>query len=86
MHDGHLRKEGITSSLLNHCLKKQFFFHINVFFSIGNIIMIYVIAIPMGSDPPPLSAKLFLALKETAWVKAQYKLGTINLQKINNFF
>ena len=45
--------------------------------------MIQVIEIPMGSDPAP---KLFLAHKETNWVKAQNNLGTINVWKSNNSF
>ena len=48
--------------------------------------MIQVIRIPMGSDPAPLFASLFLAHKEADWVKAQRKLGTINVRKINNSF
>ena len=44
--------------------------------------MIQVIGIPMGSDP----ASFFLAHKEADWVKAQRKLGTINVQKISNSF
>ena len=48
--------------------------------------MIQVIGIPVRSDPAPFFANLFLAHKETDWVKAQDKLGTINVQKINNYF
>ena len=48
--------------------------------------MIQVIGIPMGSDPAPFFANLFLAHKEAEWVKAQRKLGKINVQKINNSF
>ena len=55
-------------------------------FSIGNIIMIQVIGIPMGSDPVPSFANPFIANREADWVKAQRKLGTINVRKINNFF
>ena len=40
----------------------------------------------MGSDPAPFFANLFLAHKEADWVKAQRKLGTINVRKINNSF
>ena len=40
----------------------------------------------MGSDPAPFFANLFLAYKEADWVKAQRKLGTINVRKINNSF
>ena len=48
--------------------------------------MIQVIGIPMGSDPAPFFANLFLAHKEADWDKAQRKLGTINVRKINNSF
>ena len=49
--------------------------------------MIQVTGIPMGSDPAaPFFANQFLAHKETDWVKAQRKLGTINVRKINNSF
>ena len=48
--------------------------------------MIHVIGIPMGSDPAPFFANLFLAHKEADWVKTQRKLGTINVRKINNSF
>ena len=41
--------------------------------------MIQVIGIPMGSDPAPFFAKLFLAHKEADWVKAQRKRETINV-------
>ena len=48
--------------------------------------MIQVIGIPIWFDPAPLFTNLFLAHKEANWVKAQSKLGTINVQKINNSF
>ena len=48
--------------------------------------MIQVIGIPMGSDPAPFFANLFLAHKENDWVKTQRKLGTINVRKIDNSF
>ena len=74
---------GFTKSLLKEVVK--FLLH-NCFFSIGNIIMIQVMGIPMGSDPAPSFANLFLAHKETDWFKTQRKLGIINFRKINNFF
>ena len=48
--------------------------------------MIQVIVIPMGSDPAPFFANLFLAHKEAEWVKAQRTPGTINVRQINNSF
>ena len=72
-----------TKSLLKENIK--FLLH-NCFSSTGNIIMIQVIGIPMGSDPAPFFGNLFLAHKEVDWVKVQRKLGTINIRKINNSF
>ena len=46
--------------------------------------MIQVIGQPMGSDPAPFFTNLFLAYKEADWVKAQRKIGRINVRKINN--
>ena len=70
-----------AKSLLKEAIK----FHLhNCFFSIGNIIMIQLIGIPMGSDPAPFFSNLFLAHKEADWVKAQRKLGTIIVRKFNN--
>ena len=48
--------------------------------------MVQVIGMPMESDSAPFFANLFLAQKEADWVKAQPKLGTISVQKINNPF
>ena len=48
--------------------------------------MFQVIGTPMGSDPGLFFTNLFLAHKEVDWVKAQRRLGTINVRKINNSF
>ena len=72
-----------TKSLLKEAIK--FLLH-NCFFSIGNIRMIQVIGTTIGSDPAPFFANPFLAHKEANWVKAQRKLGTINVRKINKSF
>ena len=40
----------------------------------------------MGSEAAPFFAKLFLAHKEADWVKAQRKVGTISVRKINKSF
>ena len=73
----------LTKSLLKGAIK--FLLH-DCFFSIGNITMIQVIELPMGSDPATFFANLFLAHKEADWVKAQRMLGTINVRKISNSF
>ena len=77
-----INKQG-CASLLKEAIK--FLLH-NCFSSIGNIIMIQAIRIPMGSDPALLLANLFLAHKKAGWDKAQRKLGTIKVRKINNSF
>ena len=48
--------------------------------------MIQVLGIPMGSDPVPFFANIFLAHKQADWVKTQRKLETINIRKTNNSF
>ena len=48
--------------------------------------MIEVIRLTMASDPAPFFENLCLAHKEPDWVKAQHKLRTINVRKINNSF
>ena len=48
--------------------------------------MIQVIGVTMGYDPVSLFANLFLDHKESDWVKAQQKLGKINVRKINSSF
>ena len=40
----------------------------------------------MGFDPAPFVAVLFLCHKKAEWVKAQRKLRTTNVRKINNSF
>ena len=72
-----------TKSLLKEAIK---FLLRNCFFSIGNIIMIQAIRTPMGSDPALFFEQLILVPKEADCAKAQHKLGTINVRKVNNSF
>ena len=72
-----------NKSLLKEAIK---FILRNCFFSIGNIMIIQVIGMAMGSNLAPFFTNLFQAHKEADWVKAQRKLGTINVRKINNSF
>ena len=58
----------------------------NCYFSFGNISLRQIIGIPMGSDPAPFFANLFLAFCEIRWVNEQRKLNIINTRKINNTF
>lgn len=81
------KKKGHKFAFDKSSLKEaiKFLLH-NCFFSFGNIIMKQIIGIPMGSDPAPFFANLFLSHQESNWVKVQRKLGTINIRKINNSF
>ena len=54
----------------------------NCYFTLGNKIFKQVIGIPMGSDPAPFMANLFLYHYESKWLK---KLKKENLQKARKF-
>jgi len=54
----------------------------NCFFTFGELIFRQVIGIPMGSDPAPFMANLFLYHFESKWVK---NLKKENLQKARRF-
>ena len=54
----------------------------NCFFTLGNKIFQQVIGIPMGSDPAPFMANLFLYYYENKWIK---NLKKVNLQKARKF-
>ena len=72
-----------TKDLLKEAIK---FLVYNSFFSFGNIILRQIIGIPMGSDPAPFFANLFLASYESKWVNSQRKSKNKNIRKINNAF
>ena len=72
-----------TKSLLKEAAELLLY---NCFFSIGNIIIIQVIGIPMGCHPAPFLPNTFLVHKEADWVKAQRKLGTINVRNVDSTF
>ena len=54
----------------------------NCFFTLGNKVFRQVIGIPMGSDPAPFMANLFLYHYESTWIK---KLKKSDLQKARRF-
>ena len=54
----------------------------NCFFTLGDKIFRQVIGIPMGSDPAPFMANLFLYHYESNWIKS---LKKENLQKARRF-
>ena len=86
MHHGNLRKEG--TSLAHHfvftkLLVKEaiaFILH-NCFFSNGNIIMIQIIEIPMGSDPALFFANLFYSTKKLTRLRHNVNLEQSMLKK-----
>ena len=55
-----------SSSMVKECLK---FLIDNAYFQVGNHIFKQTIGIPIGSDPAPFFANLFLAYYEAKWVK-----------------
>ena len=58
----------------------------NCYFSVGKSIFKQVIGIPMGSDPAPFMANLFLYYYESKFLKS-YKLKNMgNARKFNNIF
>ena len=59
---------------------------LNCYFTIGNKIFRQVIGIPIGSDPAPFFANLFLYYYESEWVKSLKKTDLIKAQKLKNMF
>ena len=58
----------------------------NCYFSVGNSIFKQVVGIPMGSDPAPFMANLFLYYYESKFLK-QYKVNNMNkAKKFNHVF
>ena len=45
----------------------------NSYFSLGNMIFLLIIGIPMGVDPAPFFANLFLFYYESEWIKSKFK-------------
>ena len=80
-------KKGHTYYFTKSSLKEAITFILrNCYFSFGNISLRQIIGIPMGSDPAPFFANLFLAFYEIRWINDQRKLGVINTRKLNNTF
>lgn len=55
-------------------------------FSIGNALMKQTIGIPMGGDPAPFWANLFLFFYESKWLMQMKKTNNILARKFNNTF
>ena len=58
----------------------------NCFFKFGSKIFQQVIGIPMGSDPTPFMANLFLFYYEDKWIRKTKKKNLILARKFSNVF
>ena len=58
----------------------------NSFFTVGDFIFRQIIGIPMGSDPAPFFANLFLHYYEWQWVEKHKKCNFLATRKLNNTF
>ena len=58
----------------------------NCFFTIGNLLFRQSIGMPMGSDPAPFFAKLFLFFYEVQWIKSTKKLDYGRARRFLNTF
>jgi hypothetical protein len=58
----------------------------NCYFSVGKSIFKQVIGIPMGSDPAPFMANLFLYYYESKFLKTYKMKNMANARKFNNIF
>ena len=58
----------------------------NAYFKFGNKLFRQDIGIPMGSDPAPCFANLFLYYYESSWIKSIKKTDNILARKFGNVF
>ena len=58
----------------------------NCFFTIGNLLFRQSIGMPMGSDPAPFFANLFLFFYEVQWIKSTKKLDYGRARRFLNIF
>ena len=58
----------------------------NCFFMVGNVLLRQIIGIPMGSDPAPFFANLFLFFFESEWLNKIKKYDNIKARKFGNIF
>ena len=56
------------------------------FFTLGNLLFKQVIGIPMGSDPAPFMANLFLYFYENKWLMQLKKKDLVSARKFGNTF
>ena len=58
----------------------------NAYFRIGDAIFRQTIGIPMGSDPAPFFANLFLSYYEAKWIKSQQNNDYVKARALRNTF
>ena len=58
----------------------------NSHFQLGDNLFQQVVGIPMGSDPAPFFANLFLFYYESDWIKKQSKINHLSAKKFNYTF
>ena len=58
----------------------------NAYFKVGNAIFRQIIGIPMGSDPAPFFANLFLSHYEASWIKSLKSTDYERAKKLLNAF
>ena len=58
----------------------------NCYFTVGPKIFCQIIGIPMGSDPAPFFANLFLYFCEIKWINKLKKSDLIKARKLCNIF
>ena len=72
-----------TADIIKECVS---FLVNNAYFRVGNAIFRQIIGIPMGSDPAPFFANLFLAYHESLWIKSHSRLDLIRARRLFNTF
>ena len=58
----------------------------NAYFRVGNLVFRQIIGIPMGSDPAPFFANLFLFYYECKWIKKLSKEDYGRARRLHNIF
>ena len=58
----------------------------NCFFKIGKKLFRQIIGIPMGSDPAPFFANLFLYFYESKWLKELKRIDLSRARRFGNTF
>ena len=72
-----------TANSIKECVS---FLVNNAYFRVGNAIFRQIIGIPMGSDPAPFFANLFLAYYESLWIKSHSRIDFIRARRLFNTF